>query len=357
MEILRLKAINFRNFENLELNFQPEGALIFGKNGLGKTNLLEAISFFAFGKSFRTGRDQELINFSKAFFRLEAEFNYSGNTHFLEAAADKSKKILKIDKMVIGKIGDLYRHLKIVYFSPQDIEIIGGSPSFRRNFFNQAIAQFSFNHILDSRKFFRILKQRNALLKNKFDREEKKIWDEQFIEASVSIIEQRLNYLHKFVPELTELYNVIAGGRERLDVRYKYSFPISQTNDLKSDFRDYLREIEEQEIVTQRTLIGPHLDDFEFLINGKDTRKFASQGQKRSLAICVRLAQARLISKSANEFPIIMFDDVLAELDKIRAGLIVKLLHERHQIFIATPNAKIYENFHLPLLNLEKVIG
>ncbi|OQX70629.1 MAG: hypothetical protein B6D62_04060, partial [Candidatus Cloacimonas sp. 4484_275] len=83
----------------------------------------------------------------------------------------------------------------------------------------------------------------------------------------------------------------------------------------------------------------------------------ASQGQKRSLAICVRLAQARLISKSANEFPIIMFDDVLAELDKIRAGLIVKLLHERHQIFIATPNAKIYENFHLPLLNLEKVIG
>ncbi|OQX70511.1 MAG: hypothetical protein B6D62_04710, partial [Candidatus Cloacimonas sp. 4484_275] len=201
MEILRLKAINFRNFENLELNFQPEGALIFGKNGLGKTNLLEAISFFAFGKSFRTGRDQELINFSKAFFRLEAEFNYSGNTHFLE-----------------------------------------------------------------------VLKQRNALLKNKFDREEKKIWDEQFIEASVSIIEQRLNYLHKFVPELTELYNVIAGGRERLDVRYKYSFPISRTNDLKSDFRDYLREIEEQEIVTQRTLIGPHLDDFEFLINGKDTR-------------------------------------------------------------------------------------
>jgi len=357
LEISKLKAINFRNFEGLELSFAPEGAIIFGENGLGKTNLLEAVSFFAFGKSFRTGRDSELINFSKAFFRLEGNFTFDRENHFLEAAADKSKKILKIDKTIIGKVGDLYKYVKIVYFSPQDIEIISGSPSARRNFFNQAIAQFTFSYILESRKFFRILKQRNALLKIKFEREEKRIWDEQFVDAGISVIEERLRYLHRFTDELCALYDTISEKREELNVRYKYSFPVFVENDLRTNLKNYLEEIEQQEIAMQRTLAGPHLDDFVFRLNGKEARKFASQGQKRSLAIAVRLAQAKLISQTNAEFPIIIFDDVLAELDKNRTAKIIELLKGKHQIFIATPNAKSYESFHLPLLELKKELG
>ncbi len=354
MEILSLKLRNYRNFIELELVFKPEGALIHGKNGIGKTNILEAVSYFAFGKSFRTSSDLDLINFSKVFFRIEGSFKLKNTIYKFEAAVDKTRKLIKIDGNAIARISELYRYLKVVYFSPEDIFMIGGSPKYRRNFIDQAISQCSFEYIEFLRTYNRILKQRNALLKNEFDSSEKRTWDEQFACNGAELIKLRLNYLEQFIPKLTEYYDNINGKSEILGIKYNYSFPVTGT-DIADDILRHLNEIEDQEMKQERTLCGPHLDDIDFLIDQHAARKFGSQGQKRSLAIAVRLTQAQLISEEGSETPILMFDDVLADLDKKRAKKIMGMLKNTHQVFIATPNIEIYKPFQLPEIEMEKI--
>lgn len=352
MEISYLKILNYRSFIECIFEFEPEGALIQGRNGIGKTNLLEAVAYLAFGKSFQNSKDAELINFSKAFFRLEGRFKLSEKEHFIEAAADKDKKIIKIDEINISRISELYQYLKVVYFSPADINIIGGAPSFRRNFIDQAVSQYSFKYINNLRRYNRILKQRNALLKNEFDPKEKRSWDEQFAHLGAAIIQQRLDYLQEFIPILIDYYSRISGFRENLNIQYDFSFP-RHGEDIRDDLFNHLEESVEQEIHYERSLCGPHLDDIDLTINDQVARNFASQGQKRSLSIAARLVQAHLITSPANEPPILMFDDVLSDLDKERSKEIINLLQGTHQIFIATPNPEIYKDFNLKKIDLE----
>ncbi len=336
-----------------EFSFQPQGALIVGCNGVGKTNLLEAISYFAFGKSFQNSKDLELINFSKAFFRLEGEARIGEQLYEFSAAADRSKKIVKIDDETISRISDLYQFLKVVYFSPVDINITAGPPTFRRSFIDQAVSQYSFDYITKLRNYNRILKQRNALLKTDFDTAEKRSWDEQFINLAVKLIKQRQFYLAEFIPVLQKYYLKISDHKDNLSICYKYSFP-HDGGDLKTALADHLIESLDQEIHYERSLCGPHLDDIELFINRHSVRNFSSQGQKRSLSIAIRLVQAKLISQLSNDAPVLMFDDVLSDLDSLRAAQIIDLLHDDHQIFIATPNKKMYRDFQLPKITLEQ---
>ena len=356
MLISSLKLKNFRNYSNFKINFDSEGALILGENGIGKTNLLESISYFAFGKSFKTSKDLELINFSKAFFRIEAEFIIQNKSHFFEAASDRSKKIIKIDNANISRISELYKNLKVVYFSPDDIEIIAGSPVFRRNFIDQAISQYSFEYIESLRNYKRILKQRNALLKTDYSSKEKRAWDEQFAQVGTNIIEFRLKYLTQFTPLLEKYYEEISGAREILNANYNYSFP-NDDNDIFDNLMAHLLRIEEQEKHQERSLAGPHLDDIDILIDSNSARNFSSQGQKRSIAIAMRLVQTELIKEKDDDTPILMFDDVLADLDKMRTERIIEMLKGKHQIFIATPNISNYRLFGLPEIDLMHELG
>ncbi len=356
MLISSLKLKNFRNYSDFKLKFDPEGALILGANGIGKTNLLESISYFAFGKSFQTSRELELINFSKAFFRIEAEFIIQNRSHFFEAASDRSKKIIKINKVNIARISELYKYLKVVYFSPNDIEIIAGSPVFRRSFIDQAISQYSFEYIQALRTYKRILKQRNALFKTDYSSKEKRVWDEQFAQIGTNIIKLRLKYLKNFIPLLEKYYEDISGNKEELNACYKYSFP-NDNDDIFDNLMDHLLRIEEQENHQERSLAGPHLDDIDIFIDSHSARSFSSQGQKRSIAIAMRLVQTELIKNKDNDTPILMFDDVLADLDKQRAKRIIEMLKGKHQIFIATPNITNYRSFGLPEIDLKYEIG
>ncbi len=356
MLISSLKIENFRNYSNFKLKFDPEGALILGENGIGKTNLLESISYFAFGKSFQTSRDLELINFSKAFFRIEAEFLIKNKSHFFEAASDRLKKVIKINNVNIARISELYKHLKVVYFSPNDTEIIAGSPVFRRSFIDQAISQYSFEYIESLRNYKRVLKQRNALFKTDYSTKEKRVWDEQFARVGTNIIELRLKYLVNFTPLLEKYYEEISGAREKLNANYKYSFP-NDDEDIYDNLLAHLLQIEEQEKHQERSLAGPHLDDFDIFIDSHSARNFSSQGQKRSIAIAMRLVQTELIIEKDDDTPILMFDDVLADLDKMRAERIIGMLKGKHQIFIATPNITNYRSFGLPEINLKHEFG
>ena len=356
MLISSLKIKNFRNYSEFKLNFDTEGALIIGENGLGKTNLLESIAYFAFGKSFQTTKDLELINFSKAFFRLEADFIINNKSHFFEAASDKAKKIIKIDSSNIARISELYKYLKVIYFSPNDTEIIAGSPVFRRIFIDQAISQYSFDYIELLRNYKRILKQRNALFKTDYTSKEKRAWDEQFAKVAAKIIKFRQKYLINFAPLLENYYKEISGDKENLSMKYNYSFP-NDSDDIISNLMDHLLHIEEQEKNQERSLAGPHLDDIDIFIDTHSTRNFSSQGQKRSIAIAMRLSQTELIKEKDDDTPILMFDDVLAELDQMRTERIIKMLKGKHQIFIATPNLTNYRSFGLPEIDLQHELG
>ncbi|MCF7858037.1 MAG: DNA replication/repair protein RecF [Candidatus Cloacimonetes bacterium] len=352
MLISSIKIKNFRNYRDFELKFAPAGALIFGNNGIGKTNLLEAISYFAFGRSFRTSKDSEIINFSEEYFRIEADFIINNQDYTFQAASDKTRKIIKLNDMNIARISELYKYLKVVYFSPGDLEIISGSPIYRRSFIDQAVSQYSFEYIENLRKYKRILKQRNALLKTDYLAKEKRIWDKQFADIAAKIIRLRIKYLELFTPLLEKYYKTISGSKEKFMAEYQYSFPNSDS-DIADNLLDHLLEIETQEKHQERTLAGPHLDDIGLFIDDHPARNFSSQGQQRSIAIAMRLVQNDLIIEKDQDTPILMFDDVLAELDDKRAKRIVNALEGNHQIFISTPNISHYRSFGLKEIDLK----
>ncbi len=352
MEISKLTLENYRNFANDSFEFSSQGCIISGENGSGKTNLLESICYCASGKSVQVNTDQELIHFEKDFFRIDADFTFLDKPLNIQCAVDKKQKKIKVNDVMLDKLSDLFRYIKIVYFSPSDVNIISGSPASRRAFLDQAISQFDFSYLIDLKQYNRILKQRNQLLKQDYSKPEKASWDIQYVEAADKIITGRLRYLNAINNDLTKFYNKISLNNEVLTNSYSFSYHRKNREDYKADLHDYLRSNEEKEVDQQRSIAGPHLDDLDFYLNEKSARRFASQGQKRSIAIAARFMQASMIS-SHNEYPILMFDDVLAELDQGRTERILSLLEADHQIFIATPNLVEENNsLNLPLLSL-----
>lgn len=353
MNILSLELTNYRNYSALGLDFPARGAIISGDNGRGKTNLLEAIYFLAFGKSFRTPHDQQLINFNSDYFLINSVFNKNDQEYHISAAANSKNKVLKINNRSLEKLSELYNYLKVVYFSPADLDIIYGSPSNRRLFLDQAISQYDPLYLDNLKQFRQILKQRNALLKQSYSKAEKKSWDEQFVSSSSMIIRQRQKYLQEFVPVLMKLYRQFIQEKESIELKYKYSMKLTKDN-YTQDLTDFLAENEAQEKLAQRTLAGAHLDDLDFYIDQCYARNYASQGQARSLVIITRLVQALLISQNNDEKPILMFDDVLSELDDYRTRAILDLLNNNFQIFIATPSMNSYHDLNLEQIDLMK---
>lgn len=354
MNIIALALEQFRNFQQREFRFAPEGALIIGPNGSGKTNILEAINYCAFGKSIRNAQDDELIGFSKAHFRIVGEFMRDADTATISAAYNKKKKVITYNSIMLDRISELYRYVRSVYFSPDDITIISGAPGLRRSFLDQAISQYSFDYLQEFRRFYRLLKQRNALLKTDFRSHEKAAWDREYIQSASAIVTARLHYLAVFAPLLKERYSAICGGTENVALRYQHSFACPDANDYSRHLAHQLEQLHEREKEQQRTLCGPHLDDVEFLLDGHSIRRFGSQGQKRSLAIAARLTQARLILQKNQDPPILMFDDVLADLDEARSRNIISMLAPDHQIFIASPHETAYQGYTLPRILLKE---
>ncbi len=352
MLLKSLEISNFRNYRALSLDIEPRGAIITGDNGTGKTNLLEAVYYLAFGKSFRTPHDLDLIRFSASYFRINGLFDNRNDRITISAAADRNNKIFKINNTSLERLSELFKYFKTVYFSPSDLDIVIGNPAARRLFLDQAIAQYDPEYLENLRNFRHILKQRNALLKSNYEQPEKNSWDHQYIESSRIIVSQRLNYLQEFIPLLLDQYRLFIHNKETVDITYQYSFPLKDGQFSSESFHRHLKKNEFQEKLAQRTLFGPHLDDLEFTINGNRARSFASQGQARSLVILIRLVQALLISKKSDNLPLLMFDDVLSELDQIRSKAILELLQDHYQILIATPFLSHYRDLSIPVIDL-----
>jgi len=352
--IKEINLINYRNLLSFHTKFENEGMIITGKNGSGKTNLLEAISYFAIGKSFRTSQHNELVNFKENAFRIEGTF-FNKSPITISCINDKFKRLFEVNGQFIRNTSELYEYVKVILFSPEDIDLIDGTPKCRRSFLDQSVTQYELEYLHLMKRFFRVLKQRNALLKELPDQKIKRAWDEQFVVLSYEIIRKRRKYIELLTPFLEQCYNNICDS-EKVTLNYVSTMKYTEDEGIFcKNAMNLLNQNFEREVKLQRSLEGPHLDDIEFSLNNKPAKNFASHGQKRSIAIALKLSHSKFLESNNSDFPILMFDDIFADLDKLRSKRIYGMISDKHQVFVATPAYDQLNYFGLKELNIEKI--
>jgi len=348
---LYIKDIHLRNFKNYEdnyFNFSSQGNLIIGKNGIGKTNLLEALSFFTLGKSILNNHDSQLIKFGRESFFLKSEYAFTETKYKLKPSTftvyyDKmKKKIIHVNNKPLQKLSDIYQYVQVVYSSPDDIYHIFSLPNKRRYFTDSAISKIYPYYLNIIRRFKETLNQRNSLLKRVFLPEEKEVWDISICREVEKVTEQRLKFFKMYNTYFQEAYKSISPLSEIVSITLKL-------NDISMKI---LKENEQKEIKYQTSLFGSHLDDFYISLNGKNALFFASQGQKRCIVIALKIALANIIKDIDKVNPIMIFDDTLAELDENRSSSLLLHLTKEHQVFIATPSIERYRKIDIPLMEL-----
>jgi len=315
MYIKKIKLENFRNYETQEIIFNKNINNIFGDNAQGKTNILEAIFVCSLGKSFRTNIDKELININKNFTNVEIEY-YKKDREGKINLQLKEKKDFFINDIKVKKISDILGKIYVVLFTPQDINILKSDPSKRRRFINIMISQLRPMYVYALNKYNKTLEQRNNYLKQiKYENKSPEmldIWDEQLVDLGTKIYLYRKEFFDKINNKIKKIHLCTTQNKENIEIKYK-------SNIINKE--KYLNELKNKrniDIQKGYTSIGIHRDDFEIFINNENISIYGSQGQQRSSIISLKLAEAETIFEEIEEYPIILLDDFMSELDKKR---------------------------------------
>ncbi|MGI6575132.1 MAG: DNA replication/repair protein RecF [bacterium] len=347
MYLTHLELYNYRNYKREAIVFHPHLNLIYGENAQGKSNLLESIFLLSTGKSPRTNRDQDLVKWEENCFRLTAQVEKKSYSLQIEITYQNGiGKVLTINGHKQEKLTQLLGQINVVYFSPDDLQLVKGGPSQRRQFLNLKISQTNPRYYFYLNQYRRVLQQRNKLLKEmrksyKNNKQDVEIWNHQLIKIGSIITYTRKEAILKLIPLVFDYHQILSGGKEKLSISYDPSVPINKTkevDEIEDIFRKVLIKKREEEIFRGITLIGPHRDDFTITINGKDGRIFGSQGQQRTAALSLKLAEMDYVKKEVNEYPIVLLDDVMSELDQERCRFILQILQQDFQTFITTTN-------------------
>ena len=320
MKIKSLKIKGFRNFDEGEFNPCDGINIIYGQNAQGKTNLIEAVWLFTGAKSFRGAKDNELKKFNSENTVLEAVFEIEGVEKQAKITIDNRRKAF-LNGKPLSAASALAGNFYAIVFSPVDLGLVRDGPRERRRFIDTAIGQIYPKYITCLKAYSRAITQRNAALKEAAKTKNVNnplfsAFEAEICENGKKIINYRLRYLEKITPFLTEIYSSLTGKREKLEIKY--------INSLQGiDFAQYLVNSRKNDMLCGMTSAGPHRDDIEFNINGINARSFGSQGQMRSIALCLKLAEAQVIKDITGEFPIALLDDVMSELDPNRQEYIL----------------------------------
>lgn len=346
MYVQWIKLKNFRNYKEESVSFHPHLNLILGKNAQGKTNLLESIYITSLGKSFRTSRDSEMIGFGGDYARVEAFFDKSGEELSVLADYSKDGKSVQIDGVRISRNIEMLSHVYAVVFSPEDLKIVKDEPEKRRKFLDRELCQIKPVYYRYLGRYKKILQQRNTLLKGgDLNPELLSVWDQELVSYGVKIICERKKFIEQLHRISGELHGGISNGEERLELSYESSVTLFERsgkeedgeNDekkvLKDSFLKQLKRNERMDRMRGNTSVGPHKDDLKICVNGVDIRHFGSQGQQRTAALSLKLAEIRMIQQETEEDPILLLDDVLSELDGERQRYLIQSLNGI-QIFI-----------------------
>lgn len=340
---MRVLAVKFENYRNLKNDIiQPcEGVnIIYGDNAQGKTNLLEAIWLFCGGHSFRSSKDSETIKWDKDYARLEMIFFGQEREQTAKILINNGKKQVEINGVEKKSAAALIEKFCAVVFSPEHLNLIKRGPSQRRKFIDSAICREKLQNAVILSKYNRVLVQRNSLLKDIYRRpsleETLSVWDEPLIMNGAMLIKKRMDYVEMLSQRAKNYHNGISKNSENLEINYVSSIEAKisdSTDEIAEKFRKKLEDNRKDDIRTGITNFGPHRDDIEILINGKNTRAFGSQGQQRSAVLSLKLAEASVLKERMGEEPVILLDDVLSELDSKRQDFLLNELKDC-QVFI-----------------------
>ncbi|MCK8060844.1 MULTISPECIES: DNA replication/repair protein RecF [unclassified Fusibacter] len=344
MHIKRVELTNYRNYNKLALDIHQNANVIIGDNAQGKTNLLEALFFAAFGKSFRTSKDQELIKDEEVYFKLHLDFfkNNRDQTIDLILKQDKAKQIL-LNGVPLKKISELIGSLNVVLFSPEDLRLIKGGPAERRKFIDREISNLNRMYMDNLINYHKILNHRNKLLKSAQFRKSLldtiDVWDEQLVHYGVKVIMKRMDFIKKLSEVTATTHLEITDGKEILEIDY-FTGMIEQSSfdydRIVYGFKEKLKSCIDKDVKYGFTSVGPHKDDLIIKINGQDARKYSSQGQQRTAALSMKLSEITLIQNELGERPILLLDDVMSELDLTRRQMLMHAIKGLQTIITTT---------------------
>lgn len=341
MILKEIELKNFRNYPEIKLSFSPEINILIGQNAQGKTNLIESIFLLSLASSHRTSDIKELISFEQENSVVKALIEKEVGNTLLEIDISKKGKLAKVNNLSSKTLSEFIGNLNVVLFAPEDLNLVKGTPSDRRKFINAELGQISNKYLFDIGKFNSILKQRNALLKaENIDPEFLDILDEQLTEYAAKVIVQRREFIKKLSILSNRIHFEIA-STEELEISYKTANEITEIDNQKEIQEKLLKQLEKnrkRDVILKTTSVGPHHDDLEFKINQKKVSSFASQGQQRTVALSIRLAEIELIKETVGEYPVLLLDDVFSELDSERQTSLIKFIENKVQTFITTPS-------------------
>ncbi len=346
MIIKSIELKNFRNYEDLNISFDEGTNIFYGDNAQGKTNILEAAYVSGTTKSHKCSKDKEMIRFGEQEAHIRTIVLKNGKEYQIDMHLKHNKtKGIAINKVPIRKASELFGILNMVFFSPEDLNIIKNGPSERRRFLDSELCQLDRIYLSDLTTYNKILNQRNKLLKDIVYRPDLKdtlpIWDLQLAETGKKIIKRR----KQFVEELSEIvyrnHYHISGGKEELILKYD-----PDVDDIF--FEDELLRVRERDLKQCMTSVGPHRDDLLFSIQDIDIRKFGSQGQQRTSALSLKLSEIELVKKAIHETPVLLLDDVLSELDSNRQNYLLNSIHDTQTLITCTGLDEFVKNrFHI----------
>ncbi len=344
MNVKDIRLINFRNYDNIYLKFNPKVNIFIGKNAQGKTNLLEAIYMCAYGKSFRTNRDKEIINFSKEEAYIGSNMNINDYDKFLEIKMNRVKnKRIRINKNELKNYKELYSGLNVVIFAPDDLKIVKEGPSQRRDFMDVGISKVKPVYSYNISRYNKILFQRNNLLKsNKFKKDLINlldVFDMQIASIGTSIILERQKYVEQLSKIANTTHKNISSNAEELELEYTTNVPILENkSEMEKSYLNKLKENFKRDAECGTTEIGPHKDDIYMTINNKEVRTYGSQGQQRTVVLSLKFSEVELIKIERGMYPVLLLDDVFSELDEERRDYLIGLFKDM-QTFITVTDA------------------
>lgn len=332
-----LKSIelkNFRNYEDLDLKFDSGTNILFGDNAQGKTNILEAAYVSGTTKSHKGSRDKDMIRFGEDESHIRTIVEKQGKEYQLDIHLKKNRsKGIAINKVPIKKASELFGILNMVFFSPEDLNIIKNGPSERRRFLDAEICQLDKIYLSNLTRYNKILMQRNRLLKDMQHQpqlmETLPVWDMQLVEYGKRLIRRRRQFVEELSEIVTGIHRNISGKREELVLRYEPN--------IDAEFlEDELNRVREKDRKYAQTSVGPHRDDISFFIRGVDIRKFGSQGQQRTSALSLKLSEIELVRQTIHDTPVLLLDDVLSELDSNRQNYLLNSIHDIQTMITCT---------------------
>lgn len=334
MIIKSLELENFRNYKTLSIDFDSGTNILYGDNAQGKTNILEAIFLSATTKSHKGSKDRDIINFAADEAHIRTYVVKDGLENRVDMHLRKSKsKGIAINGQKIKKAADLLGLLNVVFFSPEDLSIIKNGPAERRRFVDMELCQLDSSYLYHLNNYNKIVNQRNKLLKelylNPGLKDTLSIWDSQLVSYGNKIIERRNVFVSQLNEIICEIHQKLSGGKEALKIVYEPDVVLEE-------FEKKLGASQEKDIKLKQTSIGPHRDDFSFIVGGVDLRKFGSQGQQRTAALSLKLSEIELVKKVTKDVPLLLLDDVLSELDSSRQNYLLNSIGDIQTIITCT---------------------